>query len=126
MDKTEKRVLFRNTISSLAEFGLEDIEKIKRVLDTFKEQKEVKLSWAPQELMSDIERFAGENVADEYKKVVEKYINEGWGEFIENDEMLIPKLIDYSYFDAYYGDASEVATWFKEEKKPVMLMDVKI
>ncbi len=124
--KNEKRVLFRNTISSLAEFGLEDIDKIKRVLETFREQKEVKLSWAPQELMSDIERFAGEKVTDEYKKVVEKYINEGWGEFIENDEMLIPKLVDYSYFDAYYGDASEVATWFKEEKKPVMLMDVKI
>ncbi len=122
-----KRVLFRNTISSLAEFGEEDVKKIQRVLEVFEnEQEQVKLTWAPQELMADIEKYADKSVAESYKKTVQDYILKGFGEFVESDEQLIPKLVDYGYFDAYYGDPTEVATWFKEEKKSVMLMDVNV
>ena len=118
---TKKKVVFRNTVSSLYESGEKVLEKIRSVLNTFEEkQDDITFIWSPQKILSDGNVWEDDTLYHQYEDLVEEYKKAGWGEYVVEDEF--PKSVDD--MAAYYGDPCELALRFVEEKKPVMLMAV--
>jgi hypothetical protein len=97
------------------------LDKIKSVLSTFKESKdEVALLWRPHPLMKATLSSMRPRLCDEYEKIVENYISEGWGIYDDtpdNDRAMVLS-------DAYYGDWSSLVTLYKKTGKPIMIQNV--
>ena len=99
------------------------IEKIERVLEIFKENKDdVALLWRPHPLMKATLTSMRPELWDRYKKILDDYLAEGWG--IYDDSPELDRAIAVS--DAYYGDWSSVVQLYKETKKPIMIQNFEI
>lgn len=117
----KKIVLYNTSIAALLENREEMLEKIKHVLDIFKEEKEkVTLLWRPHPLLESTMKSMLPYLWREYKDIVEKYRAEGWGIF--DDTADLNRAIAIS--DAYYGDMSSVVKLYQEIDKPVMIQNV--
>jgi hypothetical protein len=121
-DGSRKKIIFYNTsISALLQGNETMLDKIKSVLSTFKESKdEVALLWRPHPLMKATLSSMRPRLCDEYEKIVENYISEGWGIYDDtpdNDRAMVLS-------DAYYGDWSSLVTLYKKTGKPIMIQNV--
>ena len=99
------------------------ITKIKYNLEVFKENKEdVVLLWRPHPLIEATLTSMCPQLWDDYKEIVDKYIEEDWGIFDDTPEMDRALAIS----DAYYGDQSSLVQLYKETGKPIMIQNVDI
>lgn len=123
-DGTRKKSIFYNTtITALLNKDEKMLEKIKSVLQIFKEQKkEVALIWRPHPLIESSIKSMRPKLWEEYSKIVEQYKEEGWGIYDDTPDM--NKAIMLS--DAYYGDMSSVVQVYQETGKPILIQNVNI
>ena len=122
-DGTRKKVvLYNTTVASLLNFSDIVIDKIERVLRTFRENQNIVLLWRPHPLLLSTIRSMRPELYLEFSKVVENYKQEGWG--IYDDTADIERAIALS--DAYYGDWSSVVTLYQATGKPVMIQNYEI
>ena len=123
-DGSWKKIIFYNTsLTDLLKSREEMLEKIKYVLNIFKEeQEEVALLWRPHPLTESTLKSMLPFLWKEYKEIVDRYRAEGWG--IYDDTADLNRAIAVS--DAYYGDRSSVVQVYQETGKPVMLQNVEI
>ena len=69
--------------------------------------------------MVDTARAMNPEAVEPYLKLVQKYKDMGFG--IYDDSKELHRAVNLA--DAYYGDASSVTELFRQQGKPVMLMD---
>ncbi|MBQ6132805.1 MAG: hypothetical protein IJI65_01475 [Lachnospiraceae bacterium] len=120
-DGGKKKVIFYNTsVAALLHESEKMIEKIKRVFEFFKENRDdVVLLWRPHPLMEATITSLRPELWQSYKDLVDAYRNEGWG--IYDDSPELDRAIAIS--DAYYGDQSSVVWLYKETGKPIMIQN---
>ncbi len=119
----KKIILYNNSVTSLLQNEDKMIRKMKDVFRTFEENKEeVALLWRPHPLIKATIESMRPELWEEYKKLVEWYIGQGWG--IYDDTADLDRAIALS--DAYYGDHSSLVQLCQEAGKPVMIQDVEI
>lgn len=113
----KKVVLYLTSLSNMLSGGMKHIEKIERVIETFRQQEEVVLWWRPHPLeIATLESMRPELMA-KYKEVRTQYQNEAWG--ILDTSSDLHRAIAVS--DAYYGDWSSVIQLYKATGKPILV-----
>jgi len=119
----KKVILYNSSVTALLENNEKMIEKMKKVLQTFKESKdEVTLLWRPHPLIQATLTSMRPSLWNVYKEIVDKYREEDWG--IYDDGPDLDRAIVVS--DAYYGDWSSVVQLYRQVKKPVMIQSVNV
>lgn len=119
----KKMILYNTSVGTLLHNDEKMIEKMKRVFETFKEQREeVALLWRPHPLIASTIRTMRPELRAAYEKLVEAYRTEGWG--IYDDSADLDRAVVLS--DAYYGDASSVVRVYQETGKPIMIQNVEV
>lgn len=121
--KRKKVVMFSNGTSTLLEHGYEMIDKIRRVLDTFRAVKDdVVLVWRPHPMLREALIGEAPEVWEAFSELVREYQDENWGilDLGENLDTVV------GISDAYYGDTGSIPQKFSELKKPVMLLAVEV
>jgi len=123
-DGSWKKIVFYNTsVTALLKNDEKMLEKMKYVFGIFKEwQKDVALLWRPHPLIKATIESMRPQLWREYRKIVDKYREEGWG--IYDDSVDLDRAIMLS--DAYYGDESSVVQLCKTANKNVLIQDVAV
>lgn len=116
-----RKVIFLNThISGLMEGKSERFfKKMEWIFRFFEKRDDVVLLWRPHPLALDTARSMNPAAVEPYLKLVEKYKESGMG--IYDDSKDLHRAVNLA--DAYYGDASSVTELFRQQRKPVMIMD---
>ena len=97
----------------------EAVEKIERVLKTFKQySEEIEVVWCVQELVDAVLPSLNRKLYECLKDIRNNYIIEKIG-YVCNDK----DKKSLSSCDAYYGDTSPIVQEYRNEGKPVMIMD---
>ncbi len=116
----KKIVLYNTSVKPLLEHSEKMISKIENVLKTFYENRdEVALLWRPHPLIKATIESMRPELWNDYKKIVNKYIDEGWG--IYDDTPDLDRAIALS--DAYYGDPSSVVQLCQNAGIPAMIQN---
>lgn len=116
-----KKVLFFNTHLNglIAGKSEQFLKKLEWVFGFFQTREDVVLLWRPHPLMVDTARSMNPAAVEPYLRLVEKYREEKIG--IYDDSKELHRAINLS--DAYYGDMSSVVELFRNQGKPIMIMD---
>ena len=126
-DGSLKKIVLYNTIPEvLLEHGNVMLDKIRSVLNIFREQKEeTALAWCANLSKSDYVKQMKPALWEEYQQLVQEYCNIGWGISCDlskdNEREVILKL-----GKAYYGDSDSVATLCRQSGMAVMIQDVSV
>ncbi len=122
-DGTPKKViLFYSAPAVLLGKDLRSIDKLERVLETFRENTDdIALIWKGDPNMRDALRAADSRVWSRYRDILDKYKKEGWGIFDTGKGTEALELAD-----AYYGDPSLLVLKCKNKGLPVMLLNVDV
>lgn len=123
-DGSWKKVVFYNTtVSALLQYNEKMLQKMESVFGIFKENKdEVALLWRPHPLIQATIESMRPQLWEEYQKIRDRYIEEGWG--IYDDSADMDRAVVLS--DAYYGDGSSVVQLCLALKMPTMLQNLEI
>lgn len=115
------KVIFLNThISGLMKGNSERfLKKMEWIFRFFEKRDDVVLLWRPHPLALDTARSMNPVAVEPYLKLVERYKESGVG--IYDDSKDLHRAVNLA--DAYYGDASSVTELFRQQGKPVMIMD---
>lgn len=122
-DNKKKVILYNVSVTTLINAGEAEIDKIKRVLDTFKENRDkVVLLWRPHPLVQATLNSMKPELLPPYMEIMDNYRKEGWG--IYDDTPDVDRAIAVS--DAYYGDPSSLVAMYKETGKPIMIQNCNV
>lgn len=122
-DYSKKAVLYYTGVSGWIQYGVGMINKIKDVLDVFEKNKDnIEVIWKTHPMTEQIIMECCSDVYDDYKCIVEKFKEAGFGSFAdsEKDEELVEKCC------AYYGDSEAIIRKFQRAGKPVMIQNIEI
>ncbi len=121
-DGSWKKIVFYNTsVSALLHHDEKMLRKMESVFEMLKKnQEEVALLWRPHPLIQATIESMRPRLWKEYKALVEKYRQEGFGIYDDSADMDRAVVVS----DAYYGDRSSVVQLYARIKKPVMMQDV--
>lgn len=117
----KRTILYNISITSLLE-NADMLEKIKDVLDFFKNNQDVALWWRPHPLYESTLASMRPELLREYKEITKRYKEETWGIFDEGVDLEWA----IAETDAYYGDSSSVVQLYKEVGKPIMYQNVSV
>lgn len=117
----KKMVVYGLSASCIAEHGDIVLQKIGKVLETFRAEKDrVTLIFRPHPQMEEFTKPVCAVLWEQYQKLVDEYRRDGWGIYDgETDIDLLAAIAD-----AYYGDGGRLAMAFQMAGKPVMLANV--
>ena len=120
-DENKKNVVFFNThLSSIMPNKSEKfLQKLRWVFNFFRKREDVLLLWRPHPLMVDTAQSMNPQALAPYLELVDKYKQEKIG--IYDDSKDLHRAMALS--DAYYGDRSSVAELFRQQGKPILIMD---
>lgn len=122
--KEKKKVMFFYTgVSTFVQYGEKMIEKIKRVLDIFWENREkIVLLWKPDPVVETVLKSYDYDLYKKYMQLVKDYRDAQWGILDDSkDEERAVRVCD-----AYYGDASALVQKFRNREVPVMILNVTV
>jgi hypothetical protein len=121
-NRIRKKVIFYNT--SLHDLLNQDnmMEKITDTLAFFKEREDCVLWWRPHPLYESTLASMRPEMLPVYRKIVENYMEEGWGIFDAGEDLNWA----IAETDAYYGDGSSVVQLYEEAKKPVLYQNTRV
>lgn len=120
--KAEGKKIMMFCISSMDFFEREEdcIKKLKDTMDFFDAQKEkVKMILVEDVIVPEILSLKGEDVLNEYDKIVTEYENRNDSVYITYNQ--VGDIADLC--DAYYGSGNECIKPFQNSKKPVMIQN---
>lgn len=121
-DGSFKKIIFYNTsVTALLQHDEKMLKKMESVFEIFSEYKrDMALLWRPHPLLESTLISMRPHLWEKYKKIRDKYIDEGWG--IYDDSADMDRAVVLS--DAYYGDESSVLQLYKKTGKLYMVQDV--
>ncbi len=123
----KKRVFYNSDILPFLIHGKTAIDKLKRNLELFYEHREeVVLVWHIYYRMQEFLELNESPVTEEFKKIRDIYIREGWGELDETSDRGEEIFNVLKECDAYYGDTSHLISYAQEKGIPVMMQDVEV
>ncbi len=119
-DKKKKVIFFNTHLGNLMK-GNSDrfFEKMEWVFRLFQKKNDILLLWRPHPLSLDTAKSMNPEAVSPYLKLIEKYKRLGIG--IYDDSKDLHRAVNLA--DAYYGDRSSVTELFRQQGKPVMIMD---
>lgn len=120
--KKKKIIFYNTTIGALLEHSKKYMNKLKCVLELFRQEREVVLLWRPHPLLITTIKSMRPDLYQEYMEIAEKYCEENWGIYDETAD--IDRAIVLS--DAYYGDMSSVVELYKVTGKPIMIQNCEV
>ena len=120
--KDKKTILYNTSLNVTLQHADSFCNKLRYVMDTFRNRDDVALWWRPHPLMEASLKAMRPGILGEYKAIVEQYRSEGWG--ISDDSAELERAIVCT--DAYYGDASSVMELYRRTGKPMMVQDIGI
>lgn len=117
----KKAVLFANDISMFLTYQGKALDKLEKVLRTFKEAQDgIALWWRPQKAMAERMEEISPQLAERYRTILNNYKKEGWGICDETDN--IDRAVEQC--DAYYGDMNAILQPFQNTRKQIMIQNV--
>ncbi|MDE6603100.1 MAG: hypothetical protein K2K90_13265 [Lachnospiraceae bacterium] len=121
-DGSWKKIIFYNTsVSALLQHDEEMLGKMESVFEIFKEnQDEVALLWRPHPLIQATIESMRPELWEEYRKIRDRYVEEGWGIYDDSADMDRAVVVS----DAYYGDKSSVVELYQKTGKLAMIQDI--
>lgn len=116
-----KKVIFFNThmFCLAADKSEQFFKKLEWLFEYFKKREDFVLLWRPHPLILETAKSVNPDAVEPYLCLVDKYRKEKIG--IYDDSKDLRRAINLS--DAYYGDHSSVVELFRNQGKPVMIMD---
>lgn len=115
----KKRMLFYTSISGIMQNQDVAAEKIEQVLKTFKQYSDqIELTWCIQELINSVLPDINAELYDCINVIRNNYMVEKIGHMCSDKDKEI-----LNSCDAYYGDTSSIVQWYRNDGKPVMIMD---
>lgn len=115
----KKRILFYTSISGIMQNQDEAVEKIERVLELFKQYSDkIELTWCIQELINSVLPDINAELYDCINVIRNNYMVEKIGYMCSDKDKGI-----LDSCDAYYGDTSSIVQRYRNDGKPVMIMD---
>lgn len=118
--KSRKIVLYNTSLTQLLKYREKYIQKIKKVLLTFKRCADVVLWWRPHPLLEATFNSMLPEEAEKYRKLRQTYVNENWGIYDDTEDL--HRAICWS--DGYYGDGSSVVQIYRMTGKPMLIQNV--
>ncbi len=120
MIKDKKVILFEDGIPIYTELGEKALDKLKDVLDTFRDNSDkCILWWRPQPQIRTALGLVGTDILEEYDRIVNGYIKEGFGIYdIEPDDETA-----LNSCHAYYGENNSIVNLL-EGRVPIMIETV--
>lgn len=115
----KKVILYNTSLDAFLHHSEIAIDKIARVLQTFRDNPEVILLWRPHPLLLSTVQALREELYWDLLGLIQAYKDAGWG--IYDDTADVDRAIVLS--DAYYGDGSSVVTLYRATGKPVMIQN---
>ncbi len=115
--KGKKVILYNTSVSSMLSGNHLHIQKMNKVFDTFKRQKDVILWWRPHPLESSTIESMRPELLEMYKQLRRKFLEEDIG--ILDESVDLNRAIAIS--DAYYGDFSSIIHLYTAVGKPVLI-----
>ena len=104
----------------------EALKKLKRNLEIFKgASRDIHVIWHPWSGTEQYLEINKSRIVSEYRKIVEEYCSEGWGDFDVTDTYKAAQEVLFSC-DAYYGDPSDLAYEAQNAKLPVMFQNLEV
>ncbi len=123
-DGSWKKIVFYNTgVSALLQHGEKMLEKMRRVFQTMKENREeTALLWRPHPLIKATIISMRPKLWEAYSKLADQYRRDGWG--IYDDSADLDRAVVLA--DMYYGDWSSVVSLVKKRGILVVIQNVRI
>ncbi len=118
----KKVVMYITSLSVLYQYKEKMIEKIKNVLDTFREKKEdIALVWKHESVSEGVNKSLGSHVTALYNELFESYCREKWGLITDDEDKGIISMVD-----AIYGDPDAIITEAIKNHIPVMIQNPEV
>lgn len=117
-----KVVLYNTGLSAMLKHTDTYCDKIRFVLDTFRQNEDVVLWWRPHPLFHATIQSMHPQQLEEYEQIVMRYQQDGWGIYDDTGEL--DRAIAWS--DAYYGDGSSVVQLYQKTGKPIMIQNIEL
>ena len=115
----KKVVLFNTGLTVMLKNSDSYMQRLRNVLNIFKNNNEVVLWWRPHPLMESTIKSMRPDLHKEYSEIVKEYIREGWGIYDLTTDL--DRAITCT--DAYYGDISSVVYLYCATGKPFTIVD---
>ena len=118
----KKRILFYTSISGLMQNSRIAADKIRNVLDVFKQNSDdIEVVWCMQELADTVMQDIDKELFEQISVIREEYRIEHIGHICSDKDC-----DTLNSCDAYYGDTSSIVQDYRNAGKPVMIMDYEI
>jgi len=124
-DKRKKNIVFSIQISELISYKEKMLEKLKDVVNIFKENKNsINTIWVVDGLQEEyLENNQGyEQLKEDYSDIKKRFMTAGCGVCIKRSDYSVDSIADLG--DAYYGCEGHIAVGFMMDNKPVMIMSI--
>ncbi len=118
-DNPRKVILYFTSLAGLLRGEMAYIEKIKSVMETFCNNRDVVLWWVPCRTEGCLYQQQNPALFEAFHHLCEEYQKAGWG--IYDDSGDYARAVVHS--DAMYGDYGEVYELYRQSGKPVMIQD---
>lgn len=120
-DGNRKKIVFYNTsVSALLHNDEKMLRKMESVFEIFKEnQDKVALLWRPHPLIQATIGSMRPRLWEEYRRIRDRYIEEGWGIYDSTADLDRAVVIA----DAYYGDESSVVELCREKGLDILIQN---
>ncbi len=121
-----KKIFYYTDVTPILGRGDAAIEKILRNLKIFREASEdIRLVWHPWSRTEFYLELNDSDVTDRYRRIVEEYRREAWGDMDESSSFDEAKEMLLSC-DGYYGDVSDLVYEAQKAGIPVMLQNIDV
>ena len=119
-----RKVILLNThlVCLMNQYAEDFFAKIEEVFSVFRHNNEVVLLWRPHPLSLATANAMNPEASKRYLALIEWYKKENFG--IYDDSADIHRAVNVS--DAYYGNKSSVTEMFRNQGKPIMIMNLKL
>ena len=112
-----KTILYNTGLTAMLKHADKYLEKVRSVLETFKNQNNVVLWWRPHPLLRATMHSMHPELLSEYDSIVKDYQRKDWG--IYDDTADLDRAVAWT--DGYYGDMSSVVQLYEEKNGVIMI-----
>ena len=121
-----KRIFYYTDVLPLLNREEAAVDKLKRSLGIFRENAdEVRLVWHPMTGMKECLEINKSSILEEYQKIVDEYLEAGWGEFDTSGTIKDAREVLLSC-DGFYGDMSNLLYEAQSAGIPAMMQNIDV
>ncbi len=119
----KKVILFHTNVSDIAVLGNKALDKIRRVLDIFREQRDhLTPIWHAHPQTQNVLEVYYPELWEGYRKIMEEFLSDDYGIYDDREDHSRSVAIS----DAYYGDRDMIMHDFVQTGRPVMILNYEL